>query len=124
MSKSELATIEEITEERKDGRLIGFRCGKDHTFVSPVKRCPRCGSNEIGQVELPRTGTIVSYTIQNVASEEFMNETPFAWAIIELEDGARVTGWIPYVGSREDLPLGTKVEFAPSYKPGVMFEKT
>ncbi len=120
----ELATIDEVEEKRKDGILVGFRCENDHTFVSPVRRCPRCTSRSIQEVELPDTGTVVSYTIQNVASEAFMNETPFAWAIIELEDGSRVTGWIPYVGNEDDLPLGTEVTFTPTYKPGVMFEKT
>lgn len=120
---AELATIEEITEERKDGRLVGIRCENGHTFVSPVRRCPRCHTEELETVELPKRGTVVTYTIQNVASEEFMNETPFAWAIIDLEDGSRVTGWIPYIGKEEDLPIGTEVEFTPAYKPGVMFEK-
>lgn len=123
MASTELATIEEIEEKRKDGTLVGFRCGNEHTFASPVRRCPRCGSDEISEVELPKRGEVVTYTIQNVASEEFMNETPFAWAIIELEDGSRVTGWIPYIGSKDDLPIGTEVEFSPTYKPGVMFEK-
>jgi uncharacterized OB-fold protein len=58
-----------------------------------------------------------------VAAEEFMNETPFAWAIIELDDGTRVTGWIPYIAREEDLPMGSKVEFTPTYKPGIMCEK-
>lgn len=119
----ELATIDDIEEKRKDGTLVGFRCDQGHTFVSPVRRCPRCRSDEIREVELPERGTVVSYTIQNVASDAFMNETPFAWAIIELEDESRVTGWIPYVGNEDDLPLGTEVEFTPTYKPGVMFEK-
>jgi len=123
MPQAELATIDEIEEKRKDGTLVGFRCAEGHTFVSPVRRCPKCQSSEIEEIELPSTGEVVTYTIQNVAAEAFMNETPFAWAIIELEDGSRVTGWIPYIGSEDDLPLGTGVEFSPTYKPGVMFEK-
>lgn len=120
---SELATMARITEQRKDGTLIGFRCSNEHTFISPVRRCPKCGSKEIEQVELPPKGEVVTFTIQNVAAEEFMNETPFAWAIVELEDGTRVTGWVPYVASDKDLAIGDTVEFTPTYKPGVMFEK-
>jgi uncharacterized OB-fold protein len=66
---------------------------------------------------------VITFTIQNLASEEYMNETPFAWAIIELDDGSRITGWVPYVGSEDDLSIGDTVEFEPTYKPGVMFEK-
>lgn len=123
MTPADAVTIEDITEKRKDGELVGFRCGNDHTFVSPVKRCPKCGSDAIDMVDLPHEGTVVTFTIQNVAAEEFMNETPFAWAIIELTDGSRVTGWIPYVASDNDLAIGDEVGFSPTYKPGVMFEK-
>lgn len=119
-----LASIDEVQEKRKDGTLIGFRCGNEHTFVSPVRRCPRCQNPDIEEVELPETGTVVTYTIQNVASDAFMNETPFAWAIIQLEDGTRITGWIPYIARDDDLPLGTTVTFTPTYKPGLMFEKS
>jgi uncharacterized OB-fold protein len=123
MPEQELATIAEVEDKRKDGQLVGFRCANEHTFVSPVRACPKCGTREIENVELPEQGTVVTFTIQNVASEEFMNETPFAWAIVELEDGSRVTGWVPFVGSEDDLSIGDEVEFEPTYKPGVMFEK-
>ena len=123
MPEQKLATMEAITEARKDGELIGFRCANDHTFLSPVRACPKCKTKDIEQIELPARGEVVTFTIQNVASEEFMNETPFAWAIVELEDGSRVTGWVPFVGSEDDLSIGDEVEFEPTYKPGVMFEK-
>lgn len=123
MSPAETMTIGDMIEKRKDGELVGFRCANEHTFVSPIKRCPKCASKEIETVELAQTGKVVTFTIQKVAAEEFMNETPFAWAIIELTDGSRVTGWVPYVASENDLAIGDEVEFTPTYKPGVMFEK-
>ncbi|MDX1611775.1 MAG: OB-fold domain-containing protein, partial [Candidatus Thermoplasmatota archaeon] len=94
---SESVTIQEITQKRKDGELVGFRCENGHTWVSPSKRCAKCASKELKTVELPKEGEVLTFTIQNVAAEEFMNETPFAWAVIELTDGTRVTGWVPYV---------------------------
>lgn len=120
MSPTSLA---QLKQERKDGTLTGFRCGKGHTWVTPIRVCGKCGDKNIETVELPHEGKVVSFTIQNVAAEEFMNETPFAWAIVELSDATRVTGWIPYVGSDRDLAIGDAVRFSPTYKPGVMFEK-
>lgn len=116
------ATLESLKRDRKDGKLAGFRCENAHTWTSPVKRCPECG-NRVEQIELPKEGTVLTFTIQNVAAEEFMNEVPFAWAIVELSDGTRVTGWVPYVATDKDLAIGDAVVFSPTYKPGVMFEK-
>jgi uncharacterized OB-fold protein len=115
-------TIADLKQKRKDGKLVGFRCANKHTWVTPVARCPTC-SKTVEQVELPGEGTVVTFTIQNVAAEEFLNETPFAWAIVQLTDGTKVTGWIPYIATDRDLKIGDRVKFTPTYKPGVMFEK-
>ena len=120
---SERPNMAALKEQRKDGTLTGFRCTNGHTWITPVRRCPTCSSKEIAAVELPHDGTIVTFTIQNVAAEEFINETPFAFAIVELSDGTRVTGWVPYVASDRDLAIGDKVRYEPTYKPGIMFEK-
>ena len=58
-----------------------------------------------------------------MASEQFLNETPFAFALIQLDDGPMVSGWIPYIRNEKELPLGQKVEYVSSYKPGMQFEK-
>lgn len=117
-------SLKEQREALKDGHVVGFHCPKCKVDrFSPMLRCPKCGGTDIQRREFSRTGTIVSYTIQSVASEQFLNETPFAFAVIQLDDGPRVSGWIPWIAKAKDLPLGQKVEYVPSYKPGMMFEK-
>ena len=91
--------------------------------MTPVARCAACAGTSFETVTLPNDGTVLTFTIQNVAAEEFMNEVPYAWAVIRLSDGTNVTGWIPYVASERDLAIGDRVRYSPSYKPGVMFEK-
>ena len=117
-------SLKEQREHLREGRVVGFHCKqcKNDRF-SPMSRCPKCQSTEIATREFSKTGTVVSYTIQAVASEQFLNETPFAFAIIQLDDGPRISGWIPWIAKANDLPIGQKVEYVPSYKPGMQFEK-
>ncbi|MCA1812282.1 MAG: OB-fold domain-containing protein [Halobacteriales archaeon] len=117
-------SLKEQADARKDGKLIGFHCpGCRLDRISPMTRCPKCHSTKIQQRQFSTTGKVVSYTIQSVASEQFLNETPFAFALIQLDDGPRVSGWIPWIGKPKDLPMGQKVECVSSYKPGMQFEK-
>ena len=117
-------SFKEQREALKDGKIVGFHCAQWKTDrISPMTRCPKCHSGNIVRRQFSTTGKVVSYTIQSVASEQFLNETPFAFALIQLDDGPRVSGWIPWIGKAADLPMGQKVEYVSSYKPGMMFEK-
>jgi len=69
-------------------------------------------------VDLPSVGRVVGASVQHVPSDEFLNEAPYAYVIVELEGGARVTGWIP---SGTGVEIGARVRWVPSYKPGVQF---
>lgn len=117
-------SLKEQKEQLKDGKLVGFQCAKcKHDRFDPMLRCPKCGGTDITRRQFSGTGKVESYTIQSVASESFLNETPFAFALIQLDDGPRVSGWIAWIAKEKDLPLGQKVEYVSSYKPGMQFEK-
>lgn len=105
----------------EEHRLLGFRshCG----FVTATWGlvCPRCGKRDLAEAELASAGRIVAFTVQTVPSDEFLNEAPYAYVIVDLEGGGRVTGWMPGVSLESELAAGERVAFAPSYKPGVQF---
>lgn len=108
----------------REGKLLGHACRDcGRKQATPMMRCPICKSSRIETRELPREGVVETYTIQRVAPEEFVNEVPYAVAVVRLEDGTRLTGWIPFVAAPEDLPIGARVRFTPSYKPGLQFER-
>src|SRR5688572_30288726 len=72
-------SLKEQKDLLRDGHAVGFHCAKcRNDRLSPMSRCPKCGSTDIVRREFSRTGHVVSYTIQSVASEQFLNETPFA----------------------------------------------
>ncbi|MFZ0892844.1 MAG: OB-fold domain-containing protein [Thermoplasmata archaeon] len=106
------------------GRLRGFRsaaCG--FTTATWGLVCPRCGKADFVEVELSGRGKVVSFSIQHVPSDDYVNEAPYAYVIIELDEGGRMTGWMPTVKTESDLTLGDRVHWVASYKPGVQFAK-
>lgn len=106
----------------RDGKMIGFHCAAcDKDSITPKVRCDCGGRLEVK--EFATTGTIDTYTIQRIAAEQFMNDVPFAWVVVRLDNGGpRVTGWIPYISRDNEINIGDKVRLTTSYKPGFMFE--
>ena len=117
-------SVKEFQEGIREGKITGYKCAKcGHKQIDIIEFCPVCHSPDLQKVEFSNAGTVLTYTIQLVAPEQFMNEVPYAWAVIELDDGARMTGWIPFISKPSDLPIGQRVAFKKSYLPGVVFEK-
>lgn len=117
-------TLKAQRDAMRDGRLVGWECSTCQArSFTPVRRC-RNGHATLRVAEFAKEGRVVTYTIQVVAPEAFINEVPFAWVVVELDGGGpRVSGWIPFIARPEELQFGQRVRFSPSYKPGLMFEK-
>jgi uncharacterized OB-fold protein len=65
----------------------------------------------------------VAASIQTVPSDEFLNDAPYAYVVVELDEGGRLSGWVESVRSADELGIGDRVHWVASYKPGVHFEK-
>lgn len=76
--------------------LIGTRCKTCRTAFFPQKNlCPNCRRRgELEDFQFSGNGKIVSYTIVRVPPEGFERYAPYAAAIIELEEGVRMSGQI------------------------------
>ena len=118
-------TQKEQKEQAKDGKLMAWACNKcGHKSITPMYICPVDKSRDIGTKQLPSTGTVEAYTIQKlIAPEEFLNDIPFAFCVVKLDDGTLVSGMVLDVNADKDLPLGARVKHAPSYKSVYLFEK-
>jgi uncharacterized protein len=117
-------TIKSFEDGIHEGKIRGYQCGNcGLKRIDILEFCPNCHQAALEQVEFSGKGTVLTYTIQFVAPEQYMNEVPYAWAIIQLEDGPKVTGWIPFISKPVDLPVGQRVAFKKSYLPGIVFEK-
>ena len=72
-------------------RLEAGRCGGCGKVTYPIRRvCPSCRGTEWETITLSRSGTVVTSTVIHVAPDEFMMEAPYAMAIIETPEGARM----------------------------------
>lgn len=74
----------------EQGRIMGQKCtGCGKVYVPPRGACPKCGLPTEDEVDLPDKGTVVSFTVVRVPSENIQLELPYATASILL-DGADI----------------------------------
>ena len=118
-------TIEDFVKGYEEsGKLRGFRCPKCGLVTATWGlACSRCGTADLVETELSPVGKVAAFTILHVPGDQFLNEAPYAYVVVELDGGGRVTGWMPSVRSEADLTIGERVRFTSSYKPGVQFAK-
>lgn len=90
-------------------RLVAKRCKKcGAVHFPPVVRC-RCGSKELEDVELPREGRLVEFTVLHQVGTDFLKQKPLVVGLVDLGNGVRVVGQI--VDAQVDkLAPGAKVE--------------
>src|SRR3990170_1336496 len=78
--------------------LYGSKCGNCGALDFPPRVvCPRCGRKSIGRMErfrLAGRGKVVTYTIIHEAPAAFDMMKPYVLAIVELEEGVRVTSQV------------------------------
>ncbi len=83
-------------------RLVGGYCENCGEKMFPKQKiCPRCRSDKIREVDLPRKGKVITYTIVKTPPRGFEYYTPYVLAIIELEDGTKVFGQLTDVEESE-----------------------
>lgn len=82
-------------------------CGK--IYFPPRTVCSECNSKEFETVKLSDTGKIVTYTIIRVGPANFSQETPYAVAIVEVNDGVRLTMQVADVDVNT-VEIGQKVK--------------
>lgn len=84
------------------------KCGK--IWFPPRLVCKGCGAKDFKKVTISEYGKIVSYTTIRVAPDNFASQVPYSIAIVESDNGVRVTTQV--VDCRaEDLGIGRKVKF-------------
>ena len=81
-------------------------CGKIN--FPPRLICPSCKSHKFETITLSDEGKILTYTIIRVASDIFSLETPYAVAIIETKEGAKLTAMVADT-NLDDVSIGKKV---------------
>jgi uncharacterized OB-fold protein len=124
MNKMAVMSIKQFKDSYESGRLTGLKCDEcGHKHITYIVVCPNCGSKKLTLTDISTTGTVRVFTLQSVPSEKFVNEAPYAYAIIKLDDGTDIAGWLPYVKDASNLKIGDRVKYTKSYKYGLVFVK-
>jgi uncharacterized OB-fold protein len=93
--------------------LIGNQCTVcNKVYFPPRESCPYCRRKSMGKmkdVKLSNKGKIVTYTIIYDAPENFEDQAPYPVAIIELDEGPRITAQIVDC-KLNDLKIGMRVK--------------
>lgn len=93
--------------------LIGKKCKVcNKVYFPPRSICPKCRRKSIGKMEdymLNGKGTVESYTIIHVPPPEFEGESPYAIALIRMDEGCYLTGEIVDCELNE-IHIGMRVE--------------
>ncbi len=72
-------------------RLESTRCGDCGRVSYPPRRiCPECRSTDAETIELSHEGRVVTYTVVHVPPDDFLMEAPYALAVVETPEGARM----------------------------------
>lgn len=70
----------------KEGRILGRKCGTCHKVYVPARpTCPRCGVLIEETVEVADRGTVTTFCIVNVPSENIEIKLPYVTALILLD---------------------------------------
>ena len=73
-------------------RLEGSCCKSCEHLSYPSRRvCPKCGSTESETKTLSLTGKVVTSTVIHVSPTDLAMEAPYAMAIVETPEKARLT---------------------------------
>jgi len=91
--------------------LIGtkcLQCGK--VFFPKRVICPECRRRgDLNDIKLSGQGKIYTYSVIHTPTEEFKTMAPYVVAIVELEEGAKITTQIVDC-KPEDVKIGNHVE--------------
>ncbi|MFW9944144.1 MAG: Zn-ribbon domain-containing OB-fold protein [Candidatus Sifarchaeia archaeon] len=105
-------TIEQYKKNIEAHDFQPFKCVDCGTVIAPPSgTCYSCGSNRMEWARVSGKGTLVSFTVIHIAPDEFQEEAPYFIAIVELEEGTRVTGRLQGFDplKPEEVSLGTPV---------------
>ncbi len=91
--------------------LIGSKCLQCGEVFFPMRViCPKCRrKGKLEPIKFSGNGKIMSYSVIHTPTDEFKNISPYAVAIIELEEGAKITSQIVDCNT-DNIEIGQEVE--------------
>jgi uncharacterized protein len=89
--------------------IVGNACEEcRREYFPPVNVCRKCGSTRLKDKAMPRSGTLLSYTMQRESLSGFEDQEPMVFGLVKLENDVTIVAQIvdiPY----ESLVQGMKL---------------
>lgn len=120
-----LTEKKKFIEHAKDGKILSHKCiNCGDLSLATVYFCKKCGKQGFDDVVLDGQGKVGTYTIMTVPPTGFEKYTPYAWAIINLDNSdLRISGFLPNIQKSGDLPIGTAVKVVGFDDRGIVLKK-
>ncbi len=91
--------------------LKGLQCNEcQKLYVPPRFHCSQCGKGDFSEVEIRGNGAVYSYTVIRVPFEEFLEEAPYTFAEVKLDEGLVVPGRFKN-NKKKEVKIGSRVSF-------------
>ncbi|MQA95217.1 MAG: hypothetical protein GEV11_11435 [Streptosporangiales bacterium] len=95
-----------------EGELRLQRCDDCRQAIFyPRSICPHCQGSSVSWFTAAGTGTVHTYTVAHRAFGDAAKEVPFAVALVDLDEGARMMSRI--TGDPAAVSIGARVRMAP-----------
>ncbi|MFW9922819.1 MAG: Zn-ribbon domain-containing OB-fold protein [Candidatus Thorarchaeota archaeon] len=92
--------------------LEGVKCSKCGKLYFPTRnRCLECNTSEMETYNFSGIGKVITYSWVYTPPAGFDSRIPYCLAIVELEEGPRLTTQISAV-DMDEVQIGMPVEFA------------
>jgi uncharacterized OB-fold protein len=116
MSEERTFTISSFYEFIKEKRLMAAKCIECGTiFLPPQPMCTQCFSTDLEWVELEGSGRLLTYSVINIAPEQFKSWVPYIVGIIEFDEGFRLPGIICHLDPEKiKIGMNLKIAFEPT----------
>ncbi len=94
-------------------RLEAGRCTScDKVYFPPRRICAECKNRKFETVNLPSEGKVDTFTIIRVAPTPFVDEAPYAVAVVALSDGTRITSQVVDCDPEQiEIGMAVRIEF-------------
>jgi len=101
-------------------RLEACRCTGCGKVSFPARRfCPDCRGEDMEDTTLSRCGRVITSTVVRVAPDDFVMEAPYAVALLETPEGARLMAQVVDCDPESVLPgMEVSLEFRLIRKEG------
>ena len=91
-------------------RLEAAKCGQCGYIAFPPRLiCPECKHREFEKTTLASQGVVETFAVVRVGPSNFVDEVPYAVAVIKLDDGVQLTAQVVDVDF-DELKIGSRVE--------------